>query len=206
VKRQADGVRERRLSPDEYRALGKALVAAEGEGEAWQVIAGVRLLALTGARLDEIQGLLWSELDETSGCLRLGDSKEGKSVRPLGRAVFDVLREVPRDKSDFVLPGIRREGQFRSLANGVERIVRRARLDDVTAHTLRHSYASSAGDLGFSLPTISALLGHAAGGTTHRYIHQLDTVLVAAADRVACEIQRQMVGATAEIVRLPLAG
>jgi hypothetical protein len=35
-----------------------------------------------------------------------------------------------------------------------------ARLEDVTLHTLRHTFASIAGDLGFSELTIAALLGH----------------------------------------------
>ena len=31
---------------------------------------------------------------------------------------------------------------------------------DVTPHVLRHSFASLAGDLGYSEPTIAALIGH----------------------------------------------
>ena len=31
---------------------------------------------------------------------------------------------------------------------------------DVTPHVLRHSFASLAGDLGYSEPTIAALVGH----------------------------------------------
>jgi integrase len=37
------------------------------------------------------------------------------------------------------------------------------RLADVTPHTLRHAYASIAGDLGSSELTIAAFLGHSAG-------------------------------------------
>lgn len=70
----------------------------------------------------------------------------------------------------------------------------RAGLDGVTLHTLRHSFASVAGDLGYSEATIGALLGHASGTVTGRYTHILDAVLIAAADKVAQEIRRQMVG------------
>ncbi|MFG1352672.1 tyrosine-type recombinase/integrase [Xanthobacter autotrophicus] len=62
-----------------------------------------------------------------------------------------------------------------------------ARLEDVTPHTLRHTFASVAGDLGFSELTIAALLGHAARGVTQRYIH-IDEALRLAADRVADEM------------------
>jgi integrase len=54
---------------------------------------------------------------------------------------------------------------------------------------LRHSFASVAGDLGFSELTIAALLGHAARGVTQRYVH-IDEAVRMAADRVSGEIAR----------------
>jgi integrase len=71
-------------------------------------------------------------------------------------------------------------------------LVQRAKLQGVTPHTLRHSFASVAGDLGFTESTIAAMLGHSAGSITSRYIHHLDTVLVAAADKVAKAIHEMM--------------
>ena len=49
VRRPAGKPRKRRLAPAEWRHLGRALSAeAEQEGETWQVIGCIRLLALTG--------------------------------------------------------------------------------------------------------------------------------------------------------------
>jgi len=62
---------------------------------------------------------------------------------------------------------------------------------------LRHTFASVAGDLGFSELTIAGLLGHSAHGVTQRYVH-LDTALVVAADRVSMEISK-MLGSEAPI-------
>ena len=56
---------------------------------------------------------------------------------------------------------------------------------DVTPHTLRHSFASLAGDLGYSEMTIAALVGHQGRSITSRYVHSADAVLLAAADAVA---------------------
>ena len=72
------------------------------------------------------------------------------------------------------------------------RLMKRANLEGVSAHTLRHSFASVAGDLGFADSTIGALLGHASSTITSRYVHRLDSVLVAAANKVAGEVWRQM--------------
>jgi integrase len=56
---------------------------------------------------------------------------------------------------------------------------------DVTPHTLRHSFTSLAADLGYSEPTIAAMVGHKGRTTTSRYVHSADAVLLAAADAVA---------------------
>lgn len=195
VKKPADNRRQRRLTPDEYRALGKALEAAEAEAEIGQGVTGARLIALTGCRSGEIVGLKWSEVDGAGKCFRLEDSKEGASVRPIGVPAFDVLDKTVKKKGcPFVLPAARSDGSFGGMPGAWKRIVARAKLDGVTPHTLRHSFASVAGDLGYSESTIAALLGHAAGSVTSRYVHHLDAVLIAAADRVAGTIHGYMMG------------
>ena len=70
----------------------------------------------------------------------------------------------------------------------------------MTPHTLRHSFASVAGDLGFTESTIAAMLGHAAGTVTSRYVHHLDSVLVAAADKVATAIHAMMTGSETNLI------
>lgn len=204
VKRPADKRRTRRLTAEEFRRLGQALSAAEAEGEIRQGIDGVWLLALTGCRLGEIERLRWVEVDSDGGCLRLEDSKEGASVRPIGQPVLDVLDGIEHRKGNpYVLASARGVGSFGGLPGALERIVARAQLEGVTAHTLRHSFASVAGDLGFVETTISAMLGHSAGTVTGRYIHHLDAVLIAAADKVARAIRSQMTGETGKVVQIP---
>ena len=47
---------------------------------------------------------------------------------------------------------------------------------DVTPHTLRHSFASVAADLGYSELTIASLLGHKKASVTSKYAHHADAV------------------------------
>lgn len=207
VKLPADGVRHRRASADEYRAIGKALSGPEAEVDTPQAITGAWLLALTGCRLGEIEALRWSEVDEDGQCFRLEDSKSGPSVRPVGREAFDVLRTALRvPGSPYVLPALRKSGHYNGLAGAWVRFMKRAELEGITPHTMRHSYASVAGDLGFAESTIGALIGHAGGTVTSRYVHRLDSVLVAAANKVCGEVYRQMTGATGAIFAFPKAG
>lgn len=64
----------------------------------------------------------------------------------------------------------------------------RAKLTDVSAHVLRHSFASVAEEVGLSQMTIAGLLGHRVPGVTARYTHLPDSALVAAANTVAARI------------------
>jgi integrase len=200
AERRADNRRTVHLSSEQYRELGKALAALKAENETPQVLDAVWLLALTGCRRGEIEALRWSEVDEAGRALRLADTKEGESVRPAGTAVFDVLKGVERkEKVPFVLVADRGEDHFKGLPKGFKRVVERAKLPKVTPHTLRHSFASVANELGYTEPTIAAMLGHASGSITGRYIHHLDAALTSGADRVAKHIRAYMTGETATV-------
>ncbi|RUW24666.1 site-specific integrase [Mesorhizobium sp. M4B.F.Ca.ET.013.02.1.1] len=200
----ADGKRKLTDFPAKYAALGRALALAEANAEPWQAINAVRLAALTGMRRGEVIGLRWSEVDIAGGCLHLVDSKTGESVRPLGRAAVEHLRSIRargKTTSEFVFPAERKEdAPFGGLPKAYGRIVAhselkaedREALSDLTLHGLRHGFATTADGLGLTLPTVAALLGHAAGGVTAGYVARVDAVLVAAADKVAGDVASMM--------------
>jgi integrase len=187
VVRFADGRRERRLSDDEYAALGAALRQGEAEAIWPAAIAATRLLALTGWRSGEALALKWSDIDVARRTARLADTKTGLSVRPLSHAACDALRSLPRiGTGELVFPATRGEGRMIGFPKLWARIAKLGELPaDVTPHVLRHSFASLAGDLGYSEPTIAALVGHKGHTITSRYVHSADKVLLAAADDVA---------------------
>ncbi|MBA8820672.1 integrase [Ochrobactrum sp. P6BS-III] len=197
VKKPAVGKRERRLTPDEYAAFGQVLRDADhDEIKAWQGIASLRLVAFTGCRVGEIEKLKWSEVDFENSVLKLEDTKTGKSVRPLGKPGHRLLKNIERDPdNEYVFPAARLESRpYAGLKRFYRGIFKASGFDDVTPHVLRHSFASVGADLGFSDSTIGAMLGHTGGGITSRYTHRLDSVLVAAADKIAEEIEKQMAG------------
>jgi integrase len=185
--RFADNRRERRLSDEEYAALGEALRKAEMV-RIWQpALAAARFLALSGWRSGEALGLRWAELDLGRRTARLSDTKSGFSLRPLSHAACDVLRTVRDFAGERVFPASRGGSHtVLHLKKFWPRIVALGCLPtDVTPHVLRHSFASLAADLGYSEPTIAALVGHKGHTVTSRYLHTADTVLLAAADAVA---------------------
>jgi len=194
VMRFADGKRERRLSDDEYKKLGKAAVKAEAAKMWPAAIAVVRFLALTGWRSGEALTLRWRDIDLVRRMAILPDSKTGRSVRPLSIVACDVLRTVTRRKDDdLVFQATRGDNAMNGFPKLWAKIASMGALpDDVTPHVLRHSFISLAADLGYSEPTIAALVGHKGQSITSRYIHSADAVLLAAADSVASRLAELM--------------
>ncbi len=185
VARYADGRRERRLSEEEYAALGLALRKAAAERVWPPAIAAARFLALTGWRSGEALGLTWSEVDLTRRTARLADTKSGFSLRPLPLVACDMLRGLGR-AADLVFPPTRGTGRMAGFPKLWARIAKLGEMPaDITPHVLRHSFASLAADLGYSEPTIAALIGHKGQSITSRYVHSADVVLLAAVDAVA---------------------
>ena len=195
IVRPKDRTREWRLDDAGYRRLGKCLAAAEAGGENWQRVLASRAATLTGCRLDEIEGLLKTEVDPVGMALRLGKTKSGKSIRPVGSAVIAVLKAASaKSNSKYVFPAITTNVKHHT---GLTRWLQKISAKDVpgiTSHGLRHSFSSTADDLGYSLPTIKALVGHARASVTEGYIHKIDSALLAAADRIARHIDDAMTG------------
>lgn len=90
----------------------------------------------------------------------------------------------PRTKSSFFSPAGWGDGHFFGVVRVLDRVCERALLIRVALHTLRHTFASLAGDLGFSELTIAAHLGHASRGVTQRHV-RIDEALRLAVDRIA---------------------
>lgn len=186
VTRFPDGRRERRLSDAEYRMLGAALQKAQ-DASVWPAVVGAaRFLLLTGWRSGEALGLRWTDLDLDRRTAILPATKTGRSIRPLSVAAMEVLRGM-KHASDLIFPASRSKGAMSSFSeHWTTHIAAPGGLPaEVTPHVLRHSFASLASDIGFSEPTIAALIGHQGRSVTSRYIHSADAVLLAAADAVA---------------------
>ncbi|MBB3890545.1 integrase [Phenylobacterium haematophilum] len=196
IQKPKGNVRERRLSEAEYRTLGGMLAEAARDEDNAIAVEIIRQLALTGCRRSEIVKLKWAEVDFDGSCLRLVDSKEGASVRPIGLSVVERLERRRRSKAgSYVFPGRNVEQSYGYFQNRWDRIFKGSPLAGVTPHVLRHSFASIANDLGFTEVTIAALIGHAKGSITGRYIHTLDTALIMAADNISGYIEGLLNGA-----------
>jgi integrase len=195
--------RDRRLSPSELRELGNAVTAGAEKTPAAAVV--IRLVALSGARREEIVGLKRAEVDLAGSCLQLGDTKTGRSTRPLGNAAVALLRHWLENNPHPVLVfPAERIDRPADLKKAIANIFDAAGLQDARSHALRRTFASVGDEFGFSEATIGEILGHARRGVTSRhYIRRPDAALVAAATRIADRVADMMAGKQlAEVVTL----
>ncbi len=114
------------------------------------------------------------------------DSKTGAKLVPIGKAAIEVLKAIPKIEGNaYVITG-RKEGQhLTDMQKPWRRLRKRAGLDDLRIHDLRHSFASDALQLGQDLTMIGRLLGHTQVQTTARYAHLKTDPVRSAADTVS---------------------
>ncbi len=209
VEKYRESRRERFLSQSELGRLGDALRESEQDKSCtpW-IIAAIRLLILTGARLGEILTLRWDYVSEEHGCLLLPDSKTGRKTIRLNAPALEVLQAIPRlEGNPYVICGERPGQHLVNLEKPWRRIRKAAGLEDVRLHDLRHSFASVAASGGQSLVVIGKMLGHSQPQTTARYAHLADDPVKAATDAVGRHIAAAMDGAdNGEVAELPRSG
>ena len=190
--------RERFLTEEEFRRLGRVLAALEATGRVpVHAAAAIRLLMLTGCRRNEILTLRWEDVHLDVNELRLRDSKTGPRTVPLSPAAVKVLAGLPRAAGNpWVIAGRRPGARLSDFNSHWYRVRSRAGLEDVRLHDLRHSFASRALALGESLPMIGKLLGHTKIQTTARYAHLARDSIHVSAARVAASIGAVIMPAT----------
>ena len=194
VKRYKEEKRERFLSAEEFRRLGKVLDEILEDGsETRSAVTAIRLLMLTGCRLSEIQKLRWEHVNLDAGELRLPDTKTGGRAVPLAPSAVRLLARLPRDENNpWVIAGRMPGSHLTDLQHPWRRIRARAELPDVRIHDLRHSFASRALALGEGLPMIGKLLGHTQVQTTARYAHLARDTVKASAARIGDSIDNDL--------------
>ena len=169
IRKYRERRRERSLTRDEYRRLGRVLDEIEAEAAAarsgWarrSAAAGLRLLMLTGCRRNEVLTLRWVDVNRKAGVLRLRNGGTAARVVPLAPATASVLAELRRlPGNPWVLVGARRGGRLANLNEHWLRVRARAGLDGVRLHDLRHSFVARALALGETTPMVGRLLGRA---------------------------------------------
>ena len=149
--------RDRRLSPIEEKKL---------LGECTPPLKAIILFALeTGMRRGEIQKLLWKDVDLIKCTAQLFDTKNGEDrTIPLSSRAIAVLKALPRNINGKVFPGA-------DISHSFTAACRRAAIDDLRFHDLRHEATSRFFEKGLNPMQVAAITGHKTLQMLKRYTH-----------------------------------
>lgn len=163
----------------------------------------VLLLYSAGLRMSELLALRWQDLDADRGIIYVRNAKGKKDrVTLLSRVAYTYLmqyRELHQPEQWVFEGPDQHPYSARSVNNIIKRAAARAGVSkQVSAHTLRHSFATHMLEGGTDLRYIQTLLGHENSKTTERYTHvtkkgfeNLISPLDAMASRVILQIDNK---------------
>jgi integrase len=152
----AEQARQGYLSKDELRRLGAALDELEANSaHGVYAAAAIRLLLLTGARVNEVSQARWDWVDWDRKCIVLPDSNTGSKPIFLSDPTLAVLRDLSARPEaatgGFIIKGRLPGKPLVNLAKPWKGLCRAAELDDLRIHDLRHTAASVGVGHGLSL-------------------------------------------------------
>lgn len=179
--------KERYLSEDELSRLIPILIKDEG-----QPAKMARFLLATGLRLGECMNCRWDEIDIEHRVMKIpstrSKSKKTDSI-PLNAAAIQVLSEC--DKStDHPFINLKTGQPYTTISKSFKRLMRDAGLEDVTAHSLRHTAASMMINAGESLYAVQKVLRHSSSQVTEKYAHLSTQSVMAASDTISEQLLR----------------
>ncbi len=158
---------------------------------------GVLLMLLTGVRIGELCALKWENInieegviyvkatmqrlrnisDDSFGKTRviIGEPKSGNSARaiPITEPFAELCRKMRTSNSGaYILTATTDYMEPRALQYRIGKYTKQCGLEGVHAHTLRHTFATRAVELGFEIKSLSEVLGHSSTTVTlERYVH-----------------------------------
>lgn len=128
----------------------------------------------TGMRRGEILGLRWNQVDLSKRIIRLENTKSGKPrLIPVSSFLIEVLIEQKQKSgtSEYVFPNPGRRRPFQNIKRSLNFAAKKAGIQGLRFHDLRHTFASRLVDAGVDLIAVRELLGHHSVKMTERYTH-----------------------------------
>ena len=158
---------------------------------------GILLALCTGIRIGELCALQWESVSTNDKAIRIakalqrlhdtsvsqgartriviGPPKSDTSVRtiPMTEYATGLCRRMkPQSSAAYVLTGTEAFMEPRTLQYRLERYTQACGLEGVHFHTLRHTFATRAVEVGFEVKSLSEILGHTSVTITlDRYVH-----------------------------------
>lgn len=197
---------EMKIIPPEY--IGAYLKEADD----WGMLPVFYLELTSGLRRGELLALLWSDLDEGKstisvtktvigfkGTLKVSKPKTENSVRTIviPQQAVEFLRQEhekhPENQYMFPSPTTGNMYNPSAVARIHRKLLKKAGIEHIRFHDLRHTYATLALQNGVDIKTLSGILGHySAGFTLDTYTHVTTKMQHEAAEKMGNFITQNM--------------
>lgn len=154
--------RDRRLHDNEEDLL---LTAAQEYGG--EIVAIISFAIETGMRRSELSSLKWNDINLMRKTATLWETKNGDNrTIPLSTRAIEILKKHPRNVSGKVF-SMRPD----SITQAFDRICRKAHIENLRFHDLRHEATSRFFEKGLNIMEVSSITGHKDLAMLKRYTH-----------------------------------
>lgn len=171
---KGEQARTRYLLPNEEKRL-MSVLAESNTGLQPIVVMAIN----TGMRIGELLGLRAEDVDFHRDVIYVRETKtdEDREV-PMNNTVRDLLRSF-LDKSDqreggYLFTNPKTGTRYKDIKTAWHTACRRAGIENLRIHDLRHTFGTRAADAGVPLVAVGKVMGHASIQTTMRYAHATD--------------------------------
>jgi len=162
------------LTEEEVTRLIEASLTKDERGLRDRAI--LELFYSTGMRISELVGLNIEDIDFIGGVAKVKGKGKKERIAPVGDTATSAIRAYlkmrKKQTEALFLNKSRRRITDRGVRDIVKKYIRLASIKQgVSAHTLRHSFATHLLNRGADLRSVQELLGHANLSTTQIYTH-----------------------------------
>jgi integrase len=122
-------------------------------------------------RQGEILNLKWKDLNLKEKYIKVLKTKNNKVRKiPLAQTLEEEFLKLPK-LSEYVICNPLTRTKYNNIHKVFDATVKRAKIEHITFHQLRHSAATRMVEKGIDLVVVKEILGHADLSTTQKYSH-----------------------------------